>query len=573
MGRKANLFTTVLGSAFVIAFLYSAYHGHRLATLAAQEKGDLVVNLGVLPYYAFRSFLRMLGAYLLSGIFTLLYGYRAGTDRKAARWLIPLLDILQSVPILGFFPAAIYVFVLLFQGREMGVELAAIFLIFTSQAWNMTFGFYESLITIPKSLLEAASAYELKGFLRFRRLYFPAGIPKLVYNSIMSWAGGWYFLIAAEIISIGPVKYSLPGLGSYLVRVTEKGELGLTIAGLLVLVTLIALMNAFIWQPLSLWAENYKYEFGSGGHRRRRGGLGQRLWQYVGFLLRLRREKATSTGWGEIPARYGHRLGCLLASRRARPLWVWLQRMAGWALGLGLTYLVARGVQTLILLLTTPWAPEMYTIPRAILFSWLRLGAAYLLSLLWTVPTAIWLGHNERAQEALMPFFEVLASVPATALFPIIVFSLVRFAGGMDLASVFLVLTGMQWYLLFNLVAGVRSIPRDLKEAAAAYGVQGLTYLRKVVLPALTPSLITGSITAWGGGWNALIVSEYVLYAGKVFSTFGIGSLLDQATYVSGNFQVIWSSLIAMIVSIVFMNHFLWRRLFEVATRRYRIEG
>ncbi|GEA14936.1 binding-protein-dependent transport system inner membrane protein [Moorella sp. E308F] len=570
MARATNLALTMIMAALLIAFAYFAYQGHQAVALAGGT--TVVTSIGILPYYAFRSFLRMLGAYILSFIFTLTYGYKAGTDPRAERWLIPILDILQSVPILGFFPAAVYFFVSLFQGSLLGVELASIFLIFTSQAWNMTFGFYESLTTIPRDLKEAADAYRLTGWRRFQKLYFPAGIPKLVYNSILSWSGGWYFLIAAEIIAIGPARYSLPGLGSYLIRTTEEGDLGLTIAGLLTLITLITLMNIFIWRPLSIWAENFKYEFDSGGARLTRG-WGYRLWHEAPFFREFRRALISlGAGLSIIIENMYQKIytwnGKGLNYQRYLTL-IW--HFITWLMILLLGVALFRGLVALGTLFMMPWQPEVFSIPKAIFFSFLRLLAAYILSLAWTVPAAIWIGHNERVYEIMTPVFEVLASVPATALFPIIVFILVGITGGMNLAAIILVLTGMQWYLLFNLIAGVKSIPKDLKEAAAAFGLQGTRYLRRVVLPALVPSLITGSITSWGGGWNALIVAEYVVYAGQIYTAFGIGSLLDTAIYGSGSFQIIWSSLIAMVATIVFLNRFFWRRLYEIAVARFTI--
>lgn len=565
MKRVSNVGLTVVTIALLSAFAYFAYHGHRITELAGQT--TVLATLGILPYYALRSFLRMLAAYFLSLIFSLAYGYKAATDARAEKILLPVLDVLQSVPILGFFPAAIYFFVNLFRGSIWGIELASIFLIFTSQAWNMTFGFYESITTIPAELKEAADAYQVTGWRRFLKLYLPAGIPKLVYNSILSWSGGWYFLIAAEIITIGPVEYSLPGLGSYLIRTAEEGELGLTIAGLLALVTIITIMNTFIWHPLSTWAENFKYEFETGGGRQLPKGWGYRLW-YEAPIFRDLRKLIVSGGsaLGKAMISLGHKFP-------GRLYFPWVGRLISWGLIFLLAYSLLRGLIALIELFLPPWQAEIFTIPQAILYSFLRLLGAYILSLLWTLPVAIWIGHNERAYEVLVPVFEVLASVPATALFPIIVFLLVGFTGGMELAAILLVLTGMQWYLLFNLIAGVKSIPRDMKEAAMVFGLRGSKYVRRVVLPALIPSLVTGSITAWGGGWNALIVSEYVVYAGQIYMTFGIGSLLDKAMYTTGNFQVIWSSLMTMVLVIVVLNRFFWRKLYEWAAARFSLEA
>ena len=569
MRRTRSWIFTALLALTLTAFLYFAYHGKQV--FLHGPAAGLRTDLAVVPYYALRSFLRMLAAYVLSFAFSVIYGYAAGANRRAEKLLLPILDILQSVPILGFFPAAIYFFVALFRGSVAGVEVASIFLIFTSQAWNMTFGFYESMTTIPSYLGEAMDAYGVSGFLRFRRLFFPASIPKLVYNSIMSWAGGWYFLIAAEIIAIGPVRYSLPGLGSYLVQTAEKGELGATVVGLLTLVSMIVALDVVVWRPLSVWAENFKYEFSTGAVRE---SLFYDLWKHSPLLRLVRR------------------LASRLGSRAVGLLNGWVLAMAGWrtrsrvvnrgvvllrtAVGAGLigllAYVSARGGLAILSTLRHPLAPEARLIPAGMLFSLLRLVAAYLISLAWTLPCAIWISHSERVYELLTPVFEVAASVPATALFPIIVLLLARLTGGMTLASILLVLTGMQWYLLFNLIGGVRSIPNDLREAAAAYGLKGPLYWRRVVIPALLPSLITGSITAWGGGWNALIVSEYVVYAGHTYQAFGIGSILDRATYATGDFQTIWLSLAAMVVVIVAMNRLLWRRLYEYVANRYRIE-
>lgn len=565
MERVGNIVLTLFMAALLLAFAYFAYQGHHNVRLAGQ--GVVTTSLTVLPYYAFRSFLRMLAAYLLSLAFSLVYGYKAGTDPRAEKVLLPVLDILQSVPILGFFPAAIYFFVNLFHGSPLGIEMASVFLIFTSQAWNLTFGFYESAKTIPRHLAEACSAYGIEGYLRLKRLYLPAGIPKLVYNSVLSWAGGWYFLIAAEIIALGPVKYSLPGLGSYLMRTMEEGKVDLTLAGLATLITIIVTMNIFVWRPLIFWGERFKYEFDGGGDQLPRG-LGYRLWWQAPVFSWLRKQVGRAGG---------------ILSARAEAWAVnfkevvkggyFLGRLFYWGLGLLLIYALGRGCWALILLFSSPWQKEVFLIPKALLYSFLRLGAAYLISLLWTLPVAIWLGHNKRAHALLGPIFEVLAAIPATALFPVIIFAVVRLTGTVDIGTVLLLLTGMQWYLLFNLIAGVRSIPGDLKRATSAFGLRGLLYLRRVVLPAVIPSLVTGSITAWGGGWNALIVGEYVVYAGQIFTAFGIGFLLDRATYTTGSFQVIWASLISMTLTIVLMNRFVWRPLYTWAASRYKIEG
>ncbi len=564
--RLAGDAVWLLAAVLFIHLVYSAFRPPKGAG------GVLPLSLRPLPLYAVYSFVRMLAAYAFALVFSVAYGYAAATNRRLGKILLPLLDVLQSIPVLGFFPAAVYFFVAAFRGSRMGVEAASVFLIFTSQVWNMTFGVYESLTTIPDDLRQASRAYGLAGFLRFRSLIFPACVTKLVYNSMLSWAGGWYFLIACEIIALGPVSVNLPGLGSFLIKASESGDLTLLVAGLLTLVAMIWLLDYVVWRPLGAVAERYKYEYGGGtpaGQRAPQGFRGWRRWplnvvtkaagKLAGAVLSRALEfaGAAAAGWG----RY---LGGI--SRVIPQGWT---RAGVTALGV---VLAAGLIRVFYLELRPPWPPEIHLIPVALLASILRLGAAYLLSLLWTLPVAIWIGRNERVYARLMPVFQVAASVPATALFPFIILLIVKTTGSMNAASVVLVLTGMQWYLLFNLVGAVRSIPQDLVSVATAYGIKGRLYASTVMIPALIPSLITGSITAWGGGWNALIVSEYVVYAGRTFEAFGIGALLDRATYTTGNFKMIWLSLVAMVIAVVASNRLLWRPLYDYASRRYRIE-
>ncbi|MBI3805515.1 MAG: ABC transporter permease subunit [Nitrospirae bacterium] len=536
-------------------------------------KIHLDTALSQLPYYAAYSLMRMLFAYLLSFFFSVLYGYVAATVPKAEGPMIAILDVLQSIPILGFFPVAVFFFVNLFQGSRWGVEVASVVLIFTSMAWNMAFSVYESFKTIPNDLIEAADGLGIRGWLKFEKALFPICIPKLIYSSMISWAGGWYFLIACEIIAIGSIRYHLPGLGSFLIESVESGQLGRTLYGLLFLIAIIVLLDLFIWRPLAVWGEKFRYEFTMTSaipptsfalqwYRRFRTSP---LWRWTKAVV------ATSAPVLKLPSRLLFpEQG--LAQRTRKVIWRRCRGWIGYVTLAAVFFVIGWSFFLLIQGLARPLPKEADLIPIALLASFLRLAVAYLLALAWTLPVAFWVGENPHAAHFVTPIAEIGASIPATALFPFFILLAVHVLGGMNGAAILLILTGMQWYLLFNLIGGVQSIPGDLKEAAKALGVSKWLYWRRLYLPAVFPSLVTGSITAWGGGWNALIVAEYVVYRRETYSVTGIGALLDRATYEAGNEQMMLLSLITMVVTITLLNRFFWRRLYLYAVEHYKID-
>jgi NitT/TauT family transport system permease protein len=548
--------------------LFFAYRRHAILL----PKPRLSVSLAHLPYYAFCSYYRMLAAYGAALIFSLFYGPVAASSRAAERVLLPAIDIAQSVPVVGFFPAAIYFFVAITHGGRLGVELAAIFLIFTSMAWNMALGVYESVRTIPADSLEALDAFGTSRWLKLRRLILPACVPKLVYNSILSWMAGWYFLIACEIITAGPAHYQLPGLGSFLMSAADRGRSGEMLTGLLVLLAIIVLMDAIVWQPLSIWAEKFRYEFAASTEPMRSLGMLDALGAVGPFITRIMRSwlhplfqgirQAFRSTPPFNPATYPRMVRLAKFTRIAV--------MTGSSLLL--LYAVAEGMIALVRELLEPWPAVARSIPLATSFSILRLFAAYLISLAWTVPCAIAASESQRFARRLTPIAQIIGSIPATALFPLIVVFVIQITGGMNLASILLILTGMQWYLLFNLLAGVSQIPSDLREAARAFGLSRLATWRKLTIPAMIPSLLTGSITAWGGGWNALILSEYFVYRGRTYQVFGLGALLDDATYQAGSGVMILLTLLSMVLVVILLNRLVWRRFYDVATERYRID-
>ncbi|HYK65689.1 MAG TPA: ABC transporter permease subunit, partial [Patescibacteria group bacterium] len=552
-----------------IMALFFAYRSHALHLIPHK----VPVSTAQLPYYAFCSFYRMLAAYIIALIFSIIYGMAAGRSRHYERILIPAIDIAQSVPVVGFFPAAVYFFVALAHGSRLGVEMAAVFLIFTSQAWNMALGVYEAIKTIPEDSRVALDTFGARGWLKFKRLLLPASVPKLVYNSILSWVAGWYFLIACEIITVGPASYRLPGLGSFLWEAAEKGRSFDIAAGLLTLLAIIVLMDMVVWQPLSTWAEKFKYEFAaSSGAVQSLGmfdalsGVGPAVTRALRSIL-LPPLRMIGRALDALPS------GPQLTPEQSKRLGAIVRTLILSTIVIFTTWALARGFVALIRTLSQPWPADAKQIPEAIVLSTIRMTIAYAISLAWTVPCALAASENPRFNRILSPVAEIVGSMPATALFPLIVIFVIEITGGMNLASILLILTGMQWYLLFNLLAGINQVPEDLKEAARAFGLSRVARWRKLILPAVTPSLITGSITAWGGGWNALIVSEYFVYKNHTYQVLGIGALLDAATYgKSNNGVMILLSLLSMIAVVLLLNRLMWRPLYNLATERYRLD-
>jgi NitT/TauT family transport system permease protein len=565
--RVVSSTLSFLALAAIIA-LFFAYRSHAQHLIPH----NVPVSLAHLPYYAFCSFYRMLAAYIIALIFSIIYGMAAARGGLYERILIPAIDIAQSVPVVGFFPAAVYFFVALAHGSRLGVEMAAVFLIFTSQAWNMALGVYEAVKTIPEDSKDAIETFGGRGWLKFKRLLLPASVPKLVYNSILSWVAGWYFLIACEIITVGPASYRLPGLGSFLWQAAEKGRSFDLATGLLTLLAIIVAMDMIVWQPLSTWAEKFKYEFAaSSGAVQSLGmfdalsGVGPAVTRALRAIL-IPPFRVVGRALDALPR------GPQLSPEQSKRVGQIVRTLIVGTLVAFTLWALIRGFLALVRTLSQPWPSDAAQIPEAIVFSTIRMTIAYAISLAWTVPCALAASENPRFNRILSPIAEIVGSMPATALFPIIVIFVIDFTGGMNLASILLILTGMQWYLLFNLLAGVNQVPEDLKEAARSFGLSRVARWRKLILPAVAPSLITGSITAWGGGWNALILSEYFVYKNQTYQVLGIGSLLDAATYKSGNGVMILLSLLSMIAVVLTLNRLMWRPLYNLATERYRLD-
>ena len=527
-----------------------------------------------LPLLALSSVGRMVAAYLLSLIFAIAFGHAAATNKRASTVLLPFLDVLQSVPIFGFFPAALVFFVGTFRGHPAGLELAVVFLIFTSMAWNMAYGVYESLITVPRDLEVAADSFSLKGWLRFRRLLFPAMIPKLVYNSMLSWSNGWYFLVASEVFTAFGETHTRPGLGAFIAQAGIAGDAGAIALGLAALAAVVLSLDAVFWRPLSVWSERFRIESTSREALHAPGPYERLRWlpRFPGLRKRVAvRTRPLLQAWERTSLR-------LEKGYSSHPEVVHTIQRVDLAMFLAVFGIVTvAGIAGLVALFARGLPPGAAGIPAAALNSFLRLGFAYVLALAWTVPMAAWVGRDARAARFMTPALEVFASLPATALLPaILAFSILVaswFGRENELAALLIGLFAMQWYLLFNLIAGVRSISGDILEAAKVFGLRGRTYLRRVLLPAIAPSLVTGSVTAWGAGWNATIVSEYIPYGGRTYEVGGLGNLLARATFgAPPDTEMVLLTVLTMIVVVLAMNKLVWRPLYHRVSVNYRME-
>ncbi len=514
-----------------------------------------------LPWYAFLSLSRGLAAYALSLLFTLGYGYWAARDKMAERVLIPALDILQSIPVLGFMPGLVLALVAAFPTSNVGLELASVIMIFTGQAWNMTFSFYHSLRSVPRDFQEVARLGRFGFWRRFRWVDLPSAAIGLVWNSMMSMAGGWFFLMVSEAFVLGDRSFQLPGLGSYMSVAVARGDRTAMVAAVVAMVAMIVLLDQLLWRPVVVWSQKFRVD-----------ESGQTAEMQSWFLDVLRGSRALATARGAAASVLG-RLAASLPERRSTPA---RQRTAravravSVAAFVALLFLLAAGSIGLLRLLGRVDAPAWWGIVRAAGLTLGRVLLAVVAGTLWTVPAGLAIGLSPRLSRVLQPVVQVVASFPAPMLFPAVVALLAALGIGLGWGSVLLMLLGTQWYVLFNVVAGAMAIPADLREAARIYRLGARERFRALYLPAIFPYLVTGWVTAAGGAWNASIVSEYVSFGGKEIAADGLGARISVAA-ASGDLPVLAASVAVMAVVVVLFNRLVWRRLHAVAEERFSL--
>jgi len=521
----------------------------------------------ILPLYSLYSLVRILVAYALSLAFALAYGYIAARSRRAEIILIPLLDILQSIPVLSFLPGVMLAMVALFPSRQLGVELGSVILIFTGQVWNIAFSFYSSLKTIPRDLREAAIIYRFSRWQRFTELDLPFSTIGLVWNSMMSVAGGWFFLMACEMFVLGDKDFRLPGLGSYLQTAAGQGNTPAMLWGLAAMVAVIVLMDQFIWRPVITWADKFKFEQVESAASAQNNILN--FLRKESFLLRFyRRILHPIVEWTTMQFASGaKRAAASLRANRVTKARAWY----GWIFAAVVCALVIYGVYRAVGELAHLHREDYGELLRSAGLTFLRVNLALIIGALWTVPVGVAIGFSPRFSRLMQPLVQLAASIPATALFPVILLFLIRLRGGVEIAAMALMLLGTQWYILFNVIAGAMAIPTDLKEASSIFKFSALDRWRYLILPGIFPYLVTGMVTASGGAWNASIVAEYFHFQGKIVQAPGLGSTISSASD-AGRFDLLLASTLVMAVIVVMINRLVWRRMYRLASTRFKLE-
>jgi NitT/TauT family transport system permease protein len=549
------------------------------------SKVEIDLSLWALPKYTMFSLARGVAAYGLSLLFTLVYGSIAAHNRRAERLMIPALDVLQSLPVLAFLPGTVQAMVKLFPTREIGLEIACVVTIFTAQAWNMTFSYYSSLRTIPQPLREVSAVYHLGRWRIFRLLELPASMIGLVWNSMMSMAGGWFVLNVSEAFSIGTNDYRLPGIGSYMSEANRQGLHRAQIGGVIAMIAMIVAVDQLIWRPIIVWSERFKVEETAQTDKNRSWVLSlvQRSllypWIVRGILWTRRRAVARWAGGGEngqaLPDTTNRHL---LTNGTKRTSETILTRVALVILAVCLAW----GTWKLIWLLTElplhdpVGHADWISVFLGLLASLGRVLATVALGAAWTLPAGILIGLSPKWSQRLQPIVQVMASFPANMIYLPLTVILLRMGIPFNIGCIALMMLGTQWYVLFNVIAGAMAIPTELREVGRVYHTPLWRRWARTYIPGVFPHLVTGLITAAGGAWNTTIIAEYVTTKDPdhPYVAYGVGAMISQALGdgTNGNFPWLAAGAITLAVTVVILNRYMWRKLYHLAERRYSLE-
>ena len=531
---------------------------------------SLSLDEALIPYYTARTVLRMFIAFGASLMFTLAFGYIAARNPRARKVMLPVLDILQSVPVLGFLSVTVTGFIALFPGSLLGVECASIFAIFTAQAWNMTFGFYHSLVTIPEDLREAASVYRLNRWQRFGTVELPSSAIGLIWNSMMSFGGGWFFVAQSEAISVLNKNIKLPGLGSYMAAAVEQGNTRAAVYAIVAMIATIVIIDQLFWRPLVAWAEKFKMEQTAAGDAPRswmldflRGSSLVRVAVARAGEMASRSSQVASTAIADAAEQFKRRAPAPVLPSLRIGLWLVI------AAGVGLLAYDLVGVSRQIR--TELTRSQILDVVGLGMLTLLRVAAMTVIATaIWT-PIGVWIGLRPRVARYAQPLAQIAASFPVNMTFPFVVGLFIALDLPMDVGSIFLMALGTQWYILFNVIAGAMAIPSDLREAAKLFGLSRWRLWKTLIIPAIFPFWVTGAVTATGGAWNASIVAEVATWGKQKLVAHGLGAYIAQVTE-KGDQPAIYVSIAVMATFVVVINRTFWRRLYDLAERKYRLE-
>ena len=552
----------ILLVAGLLVMLAEASRGF-LKSLAELQSTPLSLNPSNLPEYAARTTLRMLAAMALSLLFTFIYATWAAKSRRAALVLIPLLDILQSVPILGFLSVTVVFFLALAPGRVLGAEFAAIFAIFTSQAWNMAFSFYQSLRTIPIELNEAATNFGLSSWMRFWRLDVPYATPSLIWNMMMSMSGGWFFVVASEAISVGDTTITLPGIGSYIAVAVERRDLSAICWAIGTMLIVILIYDTLLFRPLVAWADRFRFEQEAGVKPPPSWALTMLQRAHVVALVAAPLSEVLRWSYRVMRAK-GERSA---SSQRSEALAPWIDKL--W-------HLLVAGIALIAI-----WQIGAFVVSGV---SFTEVGRAAVLGLatmlrvcvllavasaLW-VPIGIWIGLRPQAARVAQPIAQFLAAFPANLLFPVVVSGIVAYRLNPNIWLSPLMILGTQWYILFNVIAGATALPSELRDVGTNLRVGGWLWWRKIGVPGVLPFYVTGAITASGGSWNASIVAEMASWGTTQLKATGLGAYIAEAT-AAGDLHRIVLGIAMMSGYVILINRMFWRPLYWHVERKYRL--
>jgi len=526
-------------------------------------------NARSLPLYALYSVMRIGIAYFFSLIFAVAYGYIAAHNARVEAWMIAVLDILQSIPVLSFLPPVLLAMIALVPHHQLGIELGVILRIVTGQVWNLAFSFYSSVKSIPREMIEASRIYRYSAWQRFWQLEMPYAAIGLVWNSIVSVANGWFALMACEMFPLNGTNFQLPGLGSYIQTATYSGDTRALLSGIAAIVLIVVATDQLIWRPLIAWSEKFKFEQVEATDHVTSPIL--TLLQHSALVSTL-----SSRIWASIEEPIYRRLARTRECRVVQPLDVEARKdktsIGYWVVGVAFALAVTWGAAQCAMMLRHVTLADLRMLLEGAAATFLRVNVALLISALWTVPVGVAIGFNPKLARVVQPVAQVLASVPATAFFPILLIGLLKIGGGLGIGSVALMLLGTQWYILFNVIAGAMSIPSDLREAASLYKFNRWQRWTTLILPGIFPYLITGMVTASGGAWNASVFAEYANIQNRTIQTIGLGAQIQSAS-ADGRFPILLMATVMISLMVVTMNRLVWRRLYRLAETRYKLEG